>query len=143
MKRVALLLGIALVAGCGNDTEAPQEPQTFTATGTLTVPSATGPGNSCVSESGFDDVGVGTQVTIANASGKIVATGRIKSSKWAGGRGEPGSTMAGYGPCVFSFSVPDVPAGKKFYKLTISDRGTMTYSESELHREPELTLGTS
>jgi hypothetical protein len=125
---VALLVGIAAAV-----------PSTITVTGAFTlvdegygrfgVGSFT-PGGSCRGDGGYSDIHAGTQVTIADAAGSVVGTGRL-------GTGTASSSTT----CEFTFTVADVPAGEDFYRLTISRRGTMTYTAEELEAGPELSLG--
>lgn len=67
---------------------------------------------------GYADLAVGTQVTVKDGSGKILAT-----SSLTGGR----VTMHG---CVFTYSV-SVPAAD-FYQVEVAHRGALTFSQEEL-----------
>ncbi|MCE0766287.1 hypothetical protein LWC35_25780 [Pseudonocardia kujensis] len=87
-------------------------------------------GTTCSGSGGYSDIHAGTGVTIANASGAVVATGAL-----ATGRASSPTT------CDFAFTVPDVPAGEDFYQVTVSHRGTLTSSADELRSGPGLSLG--
>jgi hypothetical protein len=64
--------------------------------------------------------GAGTAVTVYDSSGAVVAVSQL-------GRGS-GSYSSG---CRFSFSVPDVPTGERFYQVEISHRGKMNLTADE------------
>jgi hypothetical protein len=70
---------------------------------------------------GFDDIRTGTQVTVNDASGKVIGTA-----------GLVGGTMDATG-CHFSFAVPSIPKSD-FYKVEVSHRGALTYSYPELQQ---------
>ncbi|BBY62186.1 hypothetical protein [Mycolicibacterium helvum] len=109
----------------------------FTINGTLSLRAdsvtTTGlpPSFACAGKGGYNDIGPGADVTVANESGTLLAKGRLDGSfgekDW----------------CVFTFTVSDVPAGAKFYKVTVSHRGEMSYTEQEAHARIELSLGDS
>ena len=67
---------------------------------------------------GFADLVVGGQVVVEDGSGSVLATSALT-----------GGVINTQG-CVFSFTV-QVPAAD-FYRVTVTHRGTLTYSRSEL-----------
>jgi hypothetical protein len=85
----------------------------------------------CAGKGGYSDLGPGTAVTVADESGTLLAKGTVDSSL-----GE--NTW-----CVFDFNIKDVPAGAKFYKVQISHRGEMSYTEQEARGRVEISLGDS
>jgi hypothetical protein len=111
--------------------------QPFTLSGTLSLraDSITTSGLprefACAGKGGYNDIGPGTAVTVANESGTLLAKGTLDSSI-----GE--NTW-----CVFDFDIKDVPAGSKFYKVQISHRGEMSYTEQEARGRVEISLGDS
>lgn len=109
----------------------------FTINGTLSLradsitTSGLPSGFACAGKAGYNDIGPGTAVTVSNESGTLLAKGTLESSfgenNW----------------CVFNFTIDDVPAGAKFYKVAVSHRGEMSYTEEEARRRIEVSLGDS
>ena len=79
------------------------------------------PGRSCTGEGGYDDLGAGAQVVLADDTGTTLSTGRLSDGEFDG-----------LG-CVFSFALEDVTRAD-FYSLTIAGggRGQLQYSYEEL-----------
>ena len=69
---------------------------------------------------GFSDMSVGTQVTVEDGHGSTMAT-----SSLSGG-------VLGIHGCTFVFSVEVADAD--FYRVTVAQRGALTYSRVELDR---------
>jgi hypothetical protein len=86
-------------------------------------------GFGCAGIRGYGDIGPGSPVTVSDESGTLLAKGTIESS-----RGDKTS-------CVLTFKAFDVPAGAKFYKLEISHRGEMSYTEAEVKRGVDVSIG--
>ena len=110
--------------------------QAFTLSGTLSLRSTDGITTSdlprdfaCAGRGGYNDLGPGTAVTVSDESGTLLAKGTLDSSF-----GE--NTW-----CVFAFDINDVPAGAKFYKVQISHRGEMSYTEQESRGRVEISIG--
>lgn len=108
----------------------------FVVTGTLQLNGASSittsslpMGFACAGIRGYGDIGPGSSVTIKNESGTLLAKGAIDSS-----RGDDTS-------CILAFKVFDVPAGARFYKLEISHRGEMSYTEAEVKQGVDVSLG--
>jgi hypothetical protein len=99
--------GVAVARARLNAIEALQAGQTFP------CPDGTG--------GGFDDIRTGTQVTVTDASGKVIGTASLT-----------GGTMDATG-CHFKFAVPSIPKSD-FYKVEVSHRGALTFSYSELRQ---------
>ncbi|WP_055713143.1 hypothetical protein [Streptomyces torulosus] len=97
------------------------EPNTFTLTGTFELTEgAVGDGlGGCEGSGGYDDITEGTAVTVYDAAGTVVATGRL------------GDSTLSSGTCAFEVVVEDVPRGEDFYKVEISHRGTVQLSGDE------------
>ncbi|MFI1562320.1 hypothetical protein ACH4ZX_04505 [Streptomyces sp. NPDC020490] len=95
----------------------------FSTDGTLTVAgigAGLDAGELCSGTGGYSDIGFGTQVTVTDADGTLVAMGSL-------GLGE--KTEQG---CEFPFTVDDITPGSKFYTVEISHRGGLTQTEEEL-----------
>lgn len=131
---LAALAAAVLLAGCGH-VQVPGHAAThdFVA-GSITVRDYIkgDNGGACVlMSSGYDDIHQGTQVTMSNASGKVVAVTELE---------EP-SLDSHY--CVFAFVFHDVP-DMDFYQLEVSHRGELVKSRAELDADGwavHMTLG--
>lgn len=82
----------------------------------------------CVTTSGYDDIGMGTSVVIADDRANTLAITKLSAGQ-----------LVEAGSCRFDF-IAEVPAGKGFYGVTVSHRGTVKYSEAEIDN-PSLTIG--
>ncbi|MGW4197187.1 hypothetical protein [Streptomyces sp. NPDC005004] len=87
-------------------------------------------GDLCSGTGGYSDIDFGTQVTVKDAAGTVVAMGSLEFGQ---------KTDDG---CEFPFTVDDITPGSKFYTVEISHRGGLTQTENQL-REGDLafTLG--
>ncbi|MFD5899126.1 hypothetical protein [Streptomyces sp. NPDC060366] len=105
----------------GNQTAA-ADPATFDLTGefTLTEGAVSDGMEGCEGTGGFDDIAMGTSVTVYDAAGTIIATDSLVLSEWDGA-----------GSCTFDISVSDVPTGEDFYQVEISHRGKIQLSAAE------------
>ena len=105
----------------------------FTVNGQLSVSGEGGSsaGAECFPSDGYDDIAEGTSVVVMDAAGKTVAIGKL-------GAGETGSYLLS---CNFKFKVTGVPAGAKFYKVEVSHRGAVQYTEKQMHQTLDLSLG--
>ncbi|MBT2480341.1 hypothetical protein [Streptomyces sp. ISL-94] len=108
-------------------------PDTFSTTGGLILSDRDGylsAGTGCEGKGGYKDIGAGTEVTVTDAAGKVVAAGSL-------GQGEIVGTA-----CMLRFTVEGIPEGSKLYRVEVSHRGALTKTEQEL-REGDLafTLG--
>jgi len=86
-------------------------------------------GDTCATTSGYDDITQGAAVIIGGPTGQI----------GVGALGV-GSISNGRSACSFSFDVA-VPAGLSAYTVTISHRGTQTFTADQLQGGIRLTLG--
>ncbi|ATE58379.1 hypothetical protein CNX65_25245 [Actinosynnema pretiosum] len=85
----------------------------------------------CEGTRGYDDISEGTQVSVYDASGTIVAISELTNSNYLPG-----------GLCRFTFAVPDVPDGERIYQVEVSHRGKISYTEADARAgEVNLTLG--
>lgn len=163
------LLAIALTASSALVLTGCSAPS-FTASGTMTVPlnwpvtkdgksvSLTSSGKDfktielqdggiCSASSGYDDISSGSQVTITNESGEVIALGSLQDGVQSGSAGWNYHEWISFGKdvamCSFAFEIPEVPGGEKFYNVSIgnSNRGEITYSEDDLKAGIGLKLG--
>jgi hypothetical protein len=70
----------------------------------------------CHGAGGYDDIAAGTQVTIKDQAGAIIATGALDGGTWFSGTKES---------CGFHFVVSKVPDAT-FYSIEVSHRGALT-----------------
>ncbi|MER5480851.1 hypothetical protein ABT026_28320 [Streptomyces sp. NPDC002734] len=110
----------------GQDEKAKDAEETstpFSTDGTLTVTNAGAGvkiGDVCSGTGGYDDIHLGTQVTVTDADGTLVAMGMLLFGE---------KTEAG---CEFAFTVDDITPGSKFYTVEVSHRGGLTQTEEDL-----------
>jgi hypothetical protein len=140
----AVLLGGAsagIVIGASSGTNA----GTFTLNGSITVTDPTGwvdtvthtiasnatALDACVTGSGYADITADGSVVIGDSSGKTIAVGQLKSG--IVGRGLTG--------CEFDFSITGVPDGQSFYAVSVTHRGSSTFSAAQAQAGVALTLG--
>lgn len=111
--------------------EAPRE--TFTLTGKIVVPMRVEtfvPDGGCIADRGYDDIATGAGVTVYDASGKVLATGRLSAGQKTDLR------------CAYSLTVLAVPRGEGFYQVEVASRGKVAFDESTLVTSgASLTLG--
>ncbi|MBW0118526.1 hypothetical protein I4J48_25105, partial [Pseudonocardia sp. KRD-169] len=113
---VVLGLGVALASVAGTISSG----GSFALTGELNLAGEGGHGSgSCAGYGGYSDIGAGTSVTVADATGTVVATGRLDSGR------------SSAGDCVFPFSVAEVPGDSDFYRVEVSHRGEVTFSRDQ------------
>lgn len=100
-----------------------------------TAPNAT-PGSptagdpcSTVPGSGYDDIAPGTTVTVGGSTGQPLGVGALAAGH---------ENAQGY--CEYDFSV-QVPGGQSAYTVTISHRGTTTFTPAQVAAGVALTLG--
>ncbi|HEX5566739.1 MAG TPA: hypothetical protein VFY14_07405 [Streptomyces sp.] len=117
-------LGAAAVGACWAGVSlAGQAGDSFSTDGTLTVAGVGAgllSGKPCSGTGGYSDIRFGTQVSVTDAAGTLVAKGSL-------GLGQ--KTELG---CEFPFTVDDITPGSKFYTVEVSHRGGLTQSEDEL-----------
>jgi hypothetical protein len=77
-------------------------------------------GQICQGSGGYDDIQAGAQITVKDGSGKTLATGELVS-----GVADDADT------CTFPFVVTGVP-GADFYAISVSHRGEITFSRSQM-----------
>jgi hypothetical protein len=83
----------------------------------------------CQGTGGYSDMTPGTAVTVADSSGRVVATGSLGEGTDQGGA------------CELSIGVPGVPAGLSEYVVTVSHRGSQVIPGDQVGQPLVLTLG--
>lgn len=134
MRRIALpalAVTLAGLTGCSNGGPAAPSPAPITVGGALRVPRSLSGGFSqeCVTGGGYSDIKEGAQVVITDEANKTIALGHLEGGTLDGAR------------CVFPFSLPDVPAGHRFYGIEVSHRGRLQYTAEQLAVSLQLTVG--
>jgi hypothetical protein len=92
----------------------------------------------CEGRDGFDDVRAGAQVVITDAAGATVAVGHLRDglASYAVAGDQVLATA-----CKFLVAIEGVLAGKGFYGVAVTDRGSMAYDEAHLRDQAlQLTL---
>lgn len=141
---VGLIAAITIIL-IGRDSDA-DEPSTFTMTGTLTLATTAGTLDLqddgswvCRGDDGYDDIAEGTQVTVYDAAGAVLAAGTL-------GVGDPqidnSQSDGGDSPCALPITVHDVPGGHDMYQVEVSHRGKIAFSAADAQAgRVEITLG--
>jgi hypothetical protein len=94
-------------------------------------------GGACTAGQGYDDITPGTTVTIGGDHGQTLGVGPLSTGVE---RNVDDSLGVAAGNCVFSFDVP-VAGGQSAYTVTISHRGTQTFTPAQVADGVALTLG--
>ncbi|MGW0551526.1 hypothetical protein [Streptomyces altiplanensis] len=104
------------------EAEAQQE-GTFTLTGdfTLTDGAISDDTGGCEGSGGYEDIELGTSVTVYDAGGSVIATSSLILSEFD----EAAET------CTYDVAVDDVPADEDFYQVEIGHRGKLQLSAEE------------
>ena len=89
------------------------------------APVHTGP---CKTTEGYSDIASGASVVISDDKANTLAITDLGAGNFDAN-----------GVCVFDFTA-SVPAGKGFYGISVTHRGTVKFSEADV-RHPALTLG--
>lgn len=126
---VASIVVVAVMAFTAN-----REPETFEVLGAITLEDSITTyglpdGFECAGKGGYKDIGPGAAVTVTDETGTLLAKGAIATS------------AGGSNGCWLDFTVADVPRGKAFYKVEVSHRGELTYTESEAESGLVFSLG--
>lgn len=148
VKTAVLLIALAGLTACsggsGSVTPAQSSPDTSGVVGDVRVDASTASvlakhvaiGDPCTSGEGFEDLHQGTQVVIADESGRTIALGSLDAGTIAGRPGQQVFTL----DCSFAFEVPDVPTGHPFYRVSVGRRGSQQFSAEEIQRRLHLVL---
>lgn len=113
---------------------ASRPPETFEILGAITLEDSITTyglpdGFECAGKGGYKDIGPGAAVTVTDESGTLLAKGAVLTSSGSASR------------CWLDFTVASVPRGSAFYKVEVSHRGELTYTESEAESGLVFSLG--
>ena len=106
----------------------------ITAHGSMEVDDFTG---NCLTDAGFSDVTTGTQVTVTNPAGSVVATSSLNYDSSVSAM--ESKLQMGLSVCVYTFTAT-VPGGLARYGITVSGRGTVWFSPAQMAKGPGLSL---
>lgn len=98
-------------------------------TSSLTAVDLLSDGGPCSGKGGYSDIADGTQVVVSDGAGATLALGQITNSVYS-----PAD-------CHFDLAVDHIPAGRSFYKVEVSHRGGVQYTEQQMKQGVSLTLG--
>ena len=91
-------------------------------------------GSACTgSVGGYADISPGVQVTVTDEKGTVVGTSALEAGKFTS------ATNNKIG-CAFAFTVANVPLGRTFYGVAVSNHGVVQFTP-ETAMTPDLTLG--
>lgn len=126
----AVVAAAAFLSVSGSGALAPRHDitGTFELSDTSTISSGIlAAGSTCEGTGGYSDIGLGTNVTLKDGDGKLLATGSL-------GLGKGGSTR-----CTFTFTLSGVPE-TPFYTVEVGRRGALSYSLADM-KSFDWTLG--
>lgn len=136
---VAAGVGIGIAVGSGSGTAQIHVRGTLQL-GPLSAVAASGTavnGGLCTAGQGYDDITPGATVTVGGGQGQTLAVGALSAGVE---RNVDDSLGVLAGDCVFSFDVA-VAGGQSAYTVTISHRGTQTFTPAQAAAGIALTLG--
>lgn len=114
----------------------------YTVNGDLTLTSVDaldGDDTSCKGAAGFDDIVGGAQIVVTDGAGQTLGLAKLSDGRTMGA---VSSILERPTECSFAFHVVDVAKGKTFYKVEVSHRGQLQYTEAQIaHGGIHLTLG--
>lgn len=90
-------------------------------------------------DSSYDGIQSGISVLVTDPSNRIVGGGQLGSHKSTIDPTRVNGILIGDTICTFSFSITNVPPGKKFYGLTVGVRPTVHLTEADLHHTVKLS----
>lgn len=94
-------------------------------------------GDGCTAGQGYSDITAGATVVVGGSTGQSLGVGALNAGVE---RNVDSSLGLALGDCVFSFDVA-VPGGQTAYTVTISHRGTQTFTPQQVAAGIQLTLG--
>jgi hypothetical protein len=123
----------------------PFAPNTLTVHGTMSVPEKitlnsmnASLGERCAADDGYDDIAVGTDVTVKDNDGHTVAIGELGSGTLVGDASDWTNRL-----CSFPFTVTIDDATSDFYSIKMGrvSRGEVDFPVAKLTRPVRLSIG--
>jgi len=142
----------ACSGGSGSTSGTTTSPATFEVTGAMTVSpdyaqlwrdaggakdAASIEGLECQGGSGYGDIATGSQVTVRDGAGKVVAVGQLAKGV-ARPVGKDGEFSAAN--CSFALTVNGVPKGSAFYSVEVAHRGQVQFAAADIQKPLSLNL---
>lgn len=147
-RTIAAAVLIASLAGCAANPvpptpdPTPSPAETFTASGTLLLTDGyeySDATDLCWGVGGYDDIDIGTPVTVTDAAGTVVGIGRLAEAETA-----LDETLTQVIGCRFRFAIQGVTGGSDYYGVEVAERGVVRYDAIDISRSTlELTLGSN
>lgn len=138
---LAIAAGSLTLGACSGHTGASTAthtgPKTITVHGTMTLDafgSETVDGVTCGGSDGYDDIVAGADITITDASGKVVGSGHLPQGSATMGEDDEIKR------CVFDWKVKNVLLASKFYKVSIANRDAPTQTRKQMRHSVDLTF---
>jgi hypothetical protein len=150
-RRNLIGLGLAVLAAAGTAAGlflvGASSPAAITIHGTLSIggmandngsdPMSPVDGDPCTGIGGYGDITAGKTVTVSGSTGQVLTVTGLT----AGVETDlPADATLATGNCVFSFSA-QVPAGESSYTVSISGRGSQTFTAAQGEAGVSLVLG--
>lgn len=134
MRRAVLLIPLAALAlaGCGEGAAASQAPRTHTITVKFEVSDSSGDDVILCDQGGsggYSDIGPGTDVTVYDGSGKVIATAPLGTDCEQPPTSDGGATDIS--DATWTTIIRNVPDAS-FYQVEVGNRGKLRFSKSEL-----------
>jgi hypothetical protein len=85
----------------------------------------------------FSDISSGGQAVVTDSSGKVIGTGTLSYDETDSS--EQSGLQPGLSVCIYSFQLT-VPTGLPRYGITVSHRGTVWFTSSQMSKGPGLSL---
>ena len=92
----------------------------------------------CLTDPGFSDITSGAQVVVTNSGGSVIGTSSLGFS--ASQSAEQSSLQPGLSVCIYPFAVSGVKGGQSRYGITVSHRGTVWFSPSQIAKPVGMDL---
>lgn len=83
---------------------------------------------SCSGTDGAKELTAGAQVKVSDASGTTIAIGHLDDGYFHSG------------VCTFTFIVPDIPAGKDIYGISINEGDSRQFTSNEMRVGPSIDI---
>lgn len=146
-RTVFICVALVVVLAAGGAWWVTRGPAPINIKGTLTLgvlayedtsnPTAQADGDTCQGFEGYGDIISGIAVTVGGSTGQTLGIGQLSTGVLSDVDDSLGTPM---GDCVFTFDVA-VPNGQSVYTVTISHRGTQTFTPTQVASGIALTLG--
>lgn len=90
----------------------------------------------CWGDGGYDDIAIGSPITITDETGTVIGIGHIDTSQAS--EFAPDFTMPGR--CTFGIMAKNIPANHDFYGVEVAHRGAVKYTKTDLANSITMTI---